>query len=52
VIKSEKSGMVIFPSAAAWKASPDITEGATVHKDQVLLSDAGTTKDASKCWDS
>lgn len=37
VIKSEKSGMVIFPSAAAWKASPDITEGATVHKDQVLL---------------
>lgn len=37
VIKAEKSGMVIFPSAAAWKASPDITEGATVHKDQVML---------------
>ncbi|MEO1973113.1 MAG: hypothetical protein ABGX07_16250, partial [Pirellulaceae bacterium] len=29
--------MVIYPSAAAWKNSPDITEGATVRKDQVLL---------------
>uniref|UniRef100_UPI003566DD14 efflux RND transporter periplasmic adaptor subunit n=1 Tax=Stieleria sp. TaxID=2795976 RepID=UPI003566DD14 len=25
------------PSAAAWKNSPDIAEGATVHKDQVLM---------------
>lgn len=37
VIKAEKSGMVIYPSAAAWKKEPDITEGATVHKNQVLL---------------
>lgn len=37
VIKAEKSGLVIFPSAAAWKSSPDVAEGATVHKDQVLL---------------
>ena len=37
VIKAEKSGLVIYPSAAAWKRTPDITEGATVHKDQVLL---------------
>lgn len=37
VIKAEKSGMVIYPSAAAWKSAPDVAEGATVHKDQVLL---------------
>ncbi|NNE00709.1 MAG: hypothetical protein HKN47_25620, partial [Pirellulaceae bacterium] len=37
VVKADKSGMVIYPSAAAWKDSPDIAEGATVHKDQVLL---------------
>ena len=37
VIRAEKSGMVIYPSAAKWKAAPDIEEGATVHKDQVLL---------------
>lgn len=36
-ITSENSGLVIFPSAAAWKSAPDITEGATVHRDQVLL---------------
>ena len=29
--------MVIYPSAAAHKTTPDITEGATVRKDQVLL---------------
>jgi multidrug efflux pump subunit AcrA (membrane-fusion protein) len=28
---------VIHPSAAAWKEAPEIEEGATVHKDQVLL---------------
>jgi len=37
VIKAEKRGLVIYPSAAAWKRTPDITEGATVRKDQVLL---------------
>ena len=30
VIKAERSGLVIYPSAAAWKNAPDITEGATV----------------------
>jgi len=37
IIKAEKSGMVIHPSAASWKNTPEIEEGATVHKDQVLL---------------
>lgn len=37
VITAEKSGLVIYPSAASWKTTPDITEGATVRKDQVLL---------------
>ncbi len=37
VVRAERNGMVIYPSAAAWKNSPDITEGATVRKDQVLL---------------
>ncbi len=37
VIKSPREGMVIYPSAAAWKNSPDIDEGATVRKDQILL---------------
>ena len=37
VIRAESSGLVIYPSAASWKSTPDITEGATVRKDQVLL---------------
>lgn len=37
VVKAERSGMVIHPSAAKWKNAPEIEEGATVHKDQVLL---------------
>lgn len=37
VIRAESSGLVIYPSAASWKTTPDITEGATVRKDQVLL---------------
>jgi multidrug efflux pump subunit AcrA (membrane-fusion protein) len=36
-VKAERSGLVIYPSAAAWKNTPDIAEGATVRKDQVLL---------------
>ncbi len=37
VVKAERSGMVIHPSAAKWKNAPEIEEGATVRKDQVLL---------------
>ncbi len=37
VIKSDTAGMVIFPSMAAWKDSPDIAEGATVREQQTLL---------------
>ena len=37
VIKAERSGLVIYPSAAQWKETPDIAEGARVRKDQVLL---------------
>ena len=36
-IKAPRSGMVIYPSAAAWETGPDIEEGAEVHRDQVLL---------------
>ena len=37
VIKAERSGLVIYPSAAQWKGAPEIEEGATVYKEQVLL---------------
>ncbi len=37
VIRAPRSGIVIYPSAAAWKRTPDITQGATVRHDQVLL---------------
>ena len=37
VIRAERDGLVILPSAEAWKEQPDIAEGATVRKDQVLL---------------
>lgn len=37
VIVAPRKGLVIYPSAAAWKDTPDVTEGATVRKDQVLL---------------
>jgi hypothetical protein len=37
VIKAEKSGLVIYPSAARWKKGPEIEEGTTVYKNQVLL---------------
>ena len=36
-IKSTGEGLVIFPSAAAWKETPDIEEGATVREQQTLL---------------
>ncbi len=37
VVKADRSGMVIYPTGRAWEQAPDIEEGATVHKDQVLL---------------
>ena len=36
-IRAPKSGMVIYPSAQSWEKTPDIEEGATVHRDQKLL---------------
>ncbi len=43
-VKAEKAGMVIHPSSARWKSGPEIEEGATVHKDQVLLLMPDLTK--------
>jgi multidrug efflux pump subunit AcrA (membrane-fusion protein) len=37
VVRAERGGMVIHPSAARWENAPEIAEGTTVHKDQVLL---------------
>ena len=37
VIKAERGGMVVYPSNREWEEAPRIEEGATVHKDQVLL---------------
>ncbi len=37
IISADRSGLVIYPSAAQWKETPDITEGARVRKDQILL---------------
>lgn len=37
VIRAPKDGLVIYPSAAAWKNAPDVQEGANVRKDQILL---------------
>jgi len=37
VIRAKRSGMVIYPTGEDWKETPEIEEGATVHKDQVLL---------------
>ena len=36
-IKAERAGIVIYPTGESWKEAPDIEEGSTVHKDQVLL---------------
>lgn len=36
VVKADRSGLVIHPSAAKWENAP-IAEGTNVHKDQVLL---------------
>lgn len=37
IITAPSAGMVIYPSAAEWKETPDVEEGATVRQDQVLL---------------
>jgi multidrug resistance efflux pump len=36
VVRAERGGLVIHPNAAQWETAP-IEEGATVHKDRVLL---------------
>ena len=36
-INAQRSGMVIYPTGEKWKDAPEIEEGATVHKDQILL---------------
>ena len=37
VVTAQRGGMVIYPTGREWEESPEIEEGATVHKDQVLL---------------
>ncbi|MHC4582792.1 MAG: HlyD family secretion protein, partial [Planctomycetota bacterium] len=37
VMKAEQSGLVIYPRAEEWKRAPEIEEGGTVYKNQVLL---------------
>lgn len=37
VVKAERDGLVVYPTRERWKKQPEIEEGATVHKDQVLL---------------
>jgi len=37
VVRAEKSGMVVYPTAEPWKYVPEIEEGATVHMGQTLL---------------
>jgi multidrug efflux pump subunit AcrA (membrane-fusion protein) len=37
LVRAERGGLVIHPSAARWRNAPEITEGATVHEDQTLL---------------
>ena len=37
MVYAPKDGLVIHPRSASWKWAPDITEGGTVYKEQVLL---------------
>jgi multidrug efflux pump subunit AcrA (membrane-fusion protein) len=37
VVNAERGGLVIYPPAEKWKRAPEIEEGATVHRDQILL---------------
>lgn len=36
-ILAKRSGLVIYPTGEEWKNAPEIEEGATVRKDQILL---------------
>ena len=36
-IRAPRDGLVIYPSTAKWKRTPDITPGASIHNNQVLL---------------
>lgn len=36
-IVADRAGLVIYPTGEEWKNAPEIEEGSTVHKDQVLL---------------
>lgn len=36
-IRAPRGGLVIYPSTAKWKRTPDITPGASIHNNQVLL---------------
>ncbi|MGB7346046.1 MAG: HlyD family efflux transporter periplasmic adaptor subunit [Pirellulaceae bacterium] len=36
-IVADRAGLVIYPTGEEWKDTPDIEEGATVHKNQTLL---------------
>lgn len=44
VITAQRDGLVIYPSSAGWKETPDVTEGASVRKDQTLLLMPDLTK--------
>ena len=44
MIRAKSEGMVIFPSAAEWKETPDIEEGAVVREQQTLLMIPDLTK--------
>jgi multidrug efflux pump subunit AcrA (membrane-fusion protein) len=37
VVRAERSGLVIHPSAARWRNAPEIAEGLNVYKNQVML---------------
>ncbi len=37
VVRAERAGMVVYPTAEPWKHVPEIEEGATVHMGQTLL---------------
>ena len=36
-IVADRAGLVIYPNGEEWKDAPEIEEGSTVHKDQILL---------------
>ena len=37
VVRAARDGLVIYPRSHRWKRTPDIEEGATVHRNQTLL---------------